>query len=302
MEEKSVIAIQPAITALNSLLHDFARTTNSRPEVVGFEENGFEVDSLRMNVNPETALATYEWDGSRLPFTAGDYVFWLEDLPFQEALNRTAASVGRAMRNELLARAGKEAGYDDAMAGALQDRSTLLARARMMRDFLRYETDTDVPEELIQRAFKARGLDRRRQYRADFEMALFSTMTQAQNIARRVRTGLSPLSSFPGYRSETDVLLLQVPALAQHIRFAPLDSIVVAGTRQGWMVLNVSLRELVDLDSGAERQLVIDQLRPLAREYQLISRLRESADIEVDEILFSQMYLLESFRAKGRKP
>jgi hypothetical protein len=93
-----------------------------------------------------------------------------------------------------------------------------------------------------------------------------------------------------------------VPALAQHIRFAPLDSIVVAGTRQGWMVLNVSLRELVDLDSGAERQLVIDQLRPLAREYQLISRLRESADIEVDEILFSQMYLLESFRAKGRKP
>ena len=55
----------------------------------------------------ETVLATYAQAGQTYSFTAADYALWLPELPFTEATGRTAASVGRALRNEALARAGE---------------------------------------------------------------------------------------------------------------------------------------------------------------------------------------------------
>ncbi len=61
-------------------------------------------------LNPDFPLATYRQDGRQHVFTASDYFFWLPELPFAEATHRTAASVGRALRNEAFARAGDLAG------------------------------------------------------------------------------------------------------------------------------------------------------------------------------------------------
>ena len=63
-------------------------------------------------LEPKTVLATYLQSGRRNLFTAEDYAFWLPDLPFAEAVNRTAASVGRALRNEAFAQAGRQAGLE----------------------------------------------------------------------------------------------------------------------------------------------------------------------------------------------
>jgi len=64
-------------------------------------------------LEPETVVATYLQSGSRHAFTVEDYAFWLPDLPFAEAVNRTAASVGRALRNEAFAQAGRQAGLEN---------------------------------------------------------------------------------------------------------------------------------------------------------------------------------------------
>ena len=59
---------------------------------------------------PETVLATYHQFGQQHTFTAEHYAFWLPSIPFAEATNRAGASVGRALRNEAFARAGREMG------------------------------------------------------------------------------------------------------------------------------------------------------------------------------------------------
>ncbi|MDA0684238.1 MAG: peptidylprolyl isomerase [Bacteroidetes bacterium] len=300
MEDLNVVAQQKAIEALNSLLQDFANTVSPRPRIVQPTESQFEIDSLRLNMNPETILATYEWEGELQPFTAGDYLFWLEDLPFQEALGRTAASVGRAMRNELLAKAGEEAGYDDATADALLDRELLLLQARMMRDRLRMDKTAAVPADLIERAMKAKGIDRRQQFRADFNWLPAGTEGEAQQIRTALVQKRVDPDQIPGMIREQDRLLMDIPELAQHVRNAPIDSIVVVGTGTGWGVLTVLSRTAVDMSSDDERQLVIDQLRPLAREYELVAQLREEADISVDGDLFDQIFNVEQLKRELR--
>lgn len=300
MEDLNVVAQQNAITALNSLLQDFANTVNPRPRIVQPTESRFEIDSLHLNMNPETILATYEWDGELLPFTAGEYLFWLEDLPFQEALGRTAASVGRAMRNELLAKAGQERGYDDAVADALLERELLLLQARMMRDLLRQDKTADVPAELIERALKAKGMDRRQQFRGDFNWLPTGTEAEAQLVKKALVEGRLSIEKVSGLVQERDRLLMDIPELAQHVRNAPIDSLVVIGTGTGWGVLNVLSLTPIDMASEDERQLVEDQLRPLAQEYALVSRLREKANIEVNGALFDQIFNVEQLKRELR--
>ena len=300
MENLNVVAQQNAITALNSLLQDFANTVNPRPRIVQPTESRFEIDSLHLNMNPETILATYEWDGELLPFTAGEYLFWLEDLPFQEALGRTAASVGRAMRNELLAKAGQERGYDDAVADALLERELLLLQARMMRDLLRQDKTADVPAELIERALKAKGMDRRQQFRGDFNWLPTGTEAEAQLVKKALVEGRLSIDKVSGLVQERDRLLMDIPELAQHVRNAPIDSLVVIGTGTGWGVLNVLSLTPIDMASEDEGQLVEDQLRPLAQEYALVSRLREKANIEVNGALFDQIFNVEQLKRELR--
>lgn len=54
------------------------------------------------------------------------------------------------------------------------------------------------------------------------------------------------------------------------------------------------------MSSDDERQLVIDQLRPLAREYELVAQLREEADISVDGDLFDQIFNVEQLKRELR--
>ena len=61
-------------------------------------------------LDPGSVLARYTYNGEEYIFTAADYFFWFPDLPFAEATSRTAASVGRALRNEVLAMSGEAEG------------------------------------------------------------------------------------------------------------------------------------------------------------------------------------------------
>ena len=89
-----------------------------------------ETEEMPLSLTPETPLATYTQDGDTHVFTASDYVFWLPSLPFAEASQRTAASVGRALRNEVFAHAGEAAGLnnsDEVKADVEGERNAFLA-------------------------------------------------------------------------------------------------------------------------------------------------------------------------------
>ncbi len=289
MEERNVEVSQDAITALQSLLRDFSVQVDPRPNVIRAGDSNFKIDSLRNNMAAETVLSTYEWNGNRLPFTAGDYVFWLEDLPFQEALNSTAASVGRAMRNELLAKAGEEKGYDDAIAKALLDRDLKHQRSTLMRRYFREHPVENIDEELIQRAFETNGLDRQLQFTVDAKWVTFKTYSEAQNVSKLLTAKRAEMSQYPGFVEVSGTRLYDIPDLAQHIRGAEIGKYIVVGLNDAWAVLYVIDRVKESLDWQANRAAIIKQLAPFAGEYQLVSALRKKANIEIQYELFDRI-------------
>jgi len=115
MEGLDVQVNPEGIRALALALQDLERRVNPEPLPVApdVELAVLDLGALRAAFAPETPLATYRVAGEARPFTARDYYFWLEDLPFGEARQRTAASVGRALRNEAFAQAGIEQGLGE---------------------------------------------------------------------------------------------------------------------------------------------------------------------------------------------
>ena len=108
MESLDVRVESEGIRVLQEALNRLELRTGGAPVVIGNDDS-----RSRSVLSPETPLATYWQSGSQYVFTAEDYSFWLPDLPFKEAVNKTAASVGRALRNEAFARAGRNAGLEN---------------------------------------------------------------------------------------------------------------------------------------------------------------------------------------------
>ncbi len=105
MEELDVVVNPEGIRALGFAL----RRLEHRAEPAGIDLAQGD-QAAPMPLEPDSPLATYRQDGRQHVFTASDFFFWLPELPFGEATQRTAASVGRALRNEAFARAGELAG------------------------------------------------------------------------------------------------------------------------------------------------------------------------------------------------
>ncbi len=105
MEERDVAVNSRNIAALKqALLRIEHRVAGGNAEL--------ELDEPEVPIvlAPESPLARYTYGGEEYIFTAADYFFWFPDLTFEEATGRTAASVGRAIRNEAFAIAGDAEG------------------------------------------------------------------------------------------------------------------------------------------------------------------------------------------------
>ena len=294
MEARNVDVDGNAIKALQSFLADFAVDVAPKTSILPAGEQNFQLDSLRQNINLDTVLGSFEWEGTRENFTTGHYLFWLEDLPFQEALHRTAASVGRAMRNELLSRAGKESGYQDDKAAAILDREVTQAQASFFRVHLRETPAENIDESLIKQAFETMGMVRQLQFRADFELVPFKTRAEAENVALGANEGSLDLSTMEGFEAGTDTPLIEIPFLAQHIRNAPLNTHIVVGLYESWAVLFVTKREKEEINWDDHRESIIQRLAPFASEYQIVKRLRAESVIKVDSVLFQLLQAFDS--------
>ncbi len=92
-----------------------------------------DTEARPLTLTPETPLATYAQYGNEQVFTALDYLFWLPSLPFSEATQRTAASVGRALRNEAFARVGEatDLASSDEVKADVEDERRMFMAARM---------------------------------------------------------------------------------------------------------------------------------------------------------------------------
>jgi len=265
----------PAIGALNDMINALDPTTE---ELAGRVMTRID-DSWKQDVDPETALLTFEWDGELEAFTAGDYAFWFESLPQREARERTAASVGRALRNEALYRAGEEEGLRDDEWEIEVDRRVRLEKARLMRDGLRTEP-VEVDSSMIRRAFDRLGWSKRR-------MAVLSFDAITALTPEALQATIDQVSSWPVQLRE--VRLESIPEWSPYVATVPVDSTVYVGRRNDWAAIRILERRTITPDWETDREEIENQLRPFVAEYELVSRLREKADIQINRQLMAEI-------------
>lgn len=292
MEGLDVDVNEPALRALQTIIREAVETpgaASARRPVLAAEE----VASIRGDLEAETALATYSLDGYTYTFTAGDYARWLPELPGSEVRNRTAASVGRALRNEALAQAGLARGLE-ADPRVVEEVRYHAARylAGALRDTLRHEPAGDEPTEAeLRTGFDLLGYAKLQAATATYWQIPFASAGEGETALQQIIAGEREAASFAGYVQHQDADLLARDALRSHVRRAPLETPLLIGTGDdGWFVVSVQQRTLERTSFDEARPALEDALRPELPALRLLRRLRGQRHIEVDHALFERMF------------
>ncbi len=279
MEARNVAVNRPALRALTQAIADLegdvpadAQQTDVQPFTVT------EKEEVLGSFRPETPLATFTLDGEEQTFTLADYVFWLDVLPFGEARKRTGASLGRALRNEVLARAGEEAGI--AAEPAIRHELARLERLRLadaLRRRLREQAPTSRDRTRLARVARDLRIEPTRTL-ADFWAVPFASRSEAERALADLRASPQRAAALPGFRRYEGEPVGSLPDLAAAVQSAPLGSVVLASAGDGkWAVVQVSDRRTEAAGTGVET------LAPFAAEADLVRRLRQERPVEIDE-------------------
>ena len=237
---------------------------------------------------PGTELLAYTDGGEARTFTAGQFLRWLPTLPYAELVQRPAASVGRALRNEVFARRAEAEGLaDDPFVVREVARARREILASVMRRALEDVAPDRAPSVLVSDA--ARRLERRlpRTVRVDGWAVQTATRAQAERALALVEAGADP-ATLAGYRPLAAADPVELPELRDALRRAPLGQPAAAGLPDGtWAVLRVDRRdETATRLTAAQRDSVARRLAPRVPEYDLVRALRERAEVRVDTAAF----------------
>ena len=251
-----------------------------------------DLQALRRELTPDTPLATYVIEGDTTVFTAGDYYFWLPTLPFSEARHRTAASVGRALRNDAFFRAGLHHSLSrDPHVSAAMEQAARRERTRRIRDTLRTNPPAAIPEAHLRAAFDRSPAARRIRWTASFWTIPFATRSEAEAARARLTADPSQAPTYARYRNHTEANPDALPAWAAMVRQAPLRQVLLSQRTSGeWALIRVERRRS---EPAVPYAAVKDSLRqaiaPRYREYRLLRHLHARAHVTMDSLLFAQI-------------
>ncbi len=275
-------------------LHEAIQRLTVKPDEVTYRPpsnlTSVEIGQLSESFTPETPLLTYELDGERRTFTALDYYNWLEELPWREVRSRTAASIGRALRNEVLAIKGFEANLDE--HEVVQEYMTFASNlflAQALRKHLRENERATPTEEEITEAFDRLGYGGIKYSEADFWTISFDTFQEATEAKTRIEAGADP-SSYDGYQYYENADLRPLKSLGGHVRRALLNTPTVLGDGDGdWYVYEVLDRTVEWITVEEKYDQIREQLATYMPEARLAGELRSDANVTIDSALFREL-------------
>ncbi len=292
MEGLEVQVDADGIRMLAQTIQDITYEANpTRTEV---KLNAEEVRELRATLQPDTPLATYTLNGEPLTFTAADYFLWLPELPFAEARGRTAASVGRALRNEALYRAGQARGLDtDPQVLADMDRGRRWELTVRLRDSLHTMPPEAIPEPYLRSAFAKSPLARQQSWTADFWTITFDTQADAETAQAKLTQDPAQAAAYPNFSRYTAQDLQVVPEWSGTVRQAPMQRVNLARQASDtWALVYVEQRTVETPPFEALRDTLAEALAPRYTEFQLLQRLYDQAAVATDTLLFEQIMRL----------
>lgn len=250
-----------------------------------------DVEELGQILTPETPLATYRLEGREVTFTAGDYLRWIEELPGGEVRNRTAASVGRALRNEAFAQLGLAAGYseDPLVVDEVRYQAAAYLADELREQVRQTETATPTAEE-VEEAFLRLGYRRLKEARATYWTIPFTALADARAVRDAIASGSAEPAGYGGYRAFEDASLTGTDELTHHVQRAPEGAPVLIGTADGtYHVAYVKERTLVYTQLDEVRAEIERLLATYLPELRLAAELQRRADVEVDPELFDEV-------------
>ena len=234
--------------------------------------------SVQSVLTPETVLVEYEWEGRPMVFTAGAYFGWLNSLPYKELKRNPAASVGRALRNEVFGMAGERDQLDlDPIVQESIYFETQLYLAREMKARLREDTSLRPSEEMVYQAFERLAEGKKQAVIVDYWFIPCDDLQPAEQLKTQLESNLVDPSQMNGFVRYENKDSASDPEWMSHVRQAPVGRPMVVGLTGGrWFVLNVTRRDERTYQFEDVRASLEAQLAPYAAEYYLLNDLYKS--------------------------
>ncbi|MEM6646219.1 MAG: peptidylprolyl isomerase [Bacteroidota bacterium] len=254
------------------------------------DEERLDGEALRESLSPETPLVEYTWQGEPGVFTAGDYYRWLNDLSLAEASNRTAASVGRALRNEILAQEGFEASLDrDPKVRDVLTHQQRLYKAQLLRSALRGSEAEPPSDGMLRQRFEDAGMNRLKRFGATYWTFPAADVDAARAIRDDLQAGtVEPQEVARGRRVVADAMEEDDP-WRRNVQMAPVDMPVVAKTDEAWYVLLVNAREEERVAFEEKRDELAELMQPLMGQYRMVQQLQQEAAVTLDTTAFKAL-------------
>ncbi|HCD52455.1 MAG TPA: hypothetical protein DEQ34_08410 [Balneolaceae bacterium] len=254
--------------------------------------NDRRLDQLKASFDTETVLASYVLNGNRTEFTFQDYLNWLPYMSFDESKNRTGASIGRAMRNQVLYELGMDQDLenDPRVKREVRKRALEVLSDLYERD-LTIEALRDTSEIIIPASFRDRMIrDKNFQMIATYWYITAEDMPSAREIREALEDGKDP-SSYDSYHLKEEVDVVPTDPDYKLVRDGLMEMPYVAHSGdKGWMVMGIDSRTITEIDENTGdleltlRYRVYDALKST------VDSLKEEADIFVDWELFNEIY------------
>ncbi|MFV1883493.1 MAG: peptidylprolyl isomerase [Balneola sp.] len=262
-------------------------------------ESDFWEDDLRSelsgHMDTETILATFVLGGEKKEFTFSDYLNWLPYLPYNESKNRTGASLGRALRNEVFYLLALENSYheDERVQEKVKTRGyeilSELYQAELAREALADTNRIEVPESFRNRLIRNKEI----QIHASYWKILAEDMKDAERIKAELQSGESAESY-----SNFTVVEYQVinPSDGDHslVKKSILKTPLIAySADEGWMVFYLSERQIEDITVNTRSIALERQYKVFSTINSEIEFLRKQVEIKLDTLLFDEIYELK---------
>jgi hypothetical protein len=233
---------------------------------------------------------TYTVNGHEAVFLAGDFFDWLPELEYPELRDKPLAAIGRALRNEVLAQKGLDAGLDsDEQVKETVQFLTNTYLAQQLRENLEPLDPGEIPDDQVERAYRELGYRELRSARGDWWQIEFQTLEGADSARGLITAEDRRPDSFPTYQQFVNADLAEVE-LGDYVRRAPTEKPMLACTTEHrCFVLRVEDVQLEYASLEESESEIRSRLSEYLPQVDLLMELRDHADIDADSALVDQI-------------
>lgn len=291
VSEENILSLKKVIDGLaeNAIINNSNQNENQSSDT--WKDADFR--QLQSAMDGATVLATYIFQGERKEFTFDDYMKWLPYLSYAESKARTAASVGKGLRNEVFYMLADQAGYqaDERVQKEVRFKGYEVLSELYQRDLTRQAlqdtSKVEIPEDIKIRLIGNRtfAMD------ASYWQVSISGVDEGLKLKQELEAGEFNPEQRSTYQEFSVSELPNSDPKFSLIRKALVGTPVIAfSEEEGWLIINVLNREIRETTGDQ----VSSQMQRRYKVYRYLSNeiesLRESTEMKVDTALFNGMY------------